>query len=160
MHATPLVPPESRDRPGEPTASGTQTASRPLRGISLRAVLLGLLLMIPNAYWITVVEVRWYTLDGTSLPLFITPIFFLFGLCLLNFGLRRLVPRLAFDQGELLAVYVMLVVGTALAGHDLIQNLFGSIAHADRFATPESKYRETRSEEHTSELQSRRDLVC
>src|SRR5579864_8597042 len=57
--------------------SGTETsgsASRPdalaLRRISPRAVALGLALTIPNTYWITVIEVRWYTLDGTSLPLF------------------------------------------------------------------------------------------
>lgn len=126
----------------EHTQPAASPLARPMRGITLRAVLLGLLLMVPNAYWVTVVEVRWYTLDGTSLPLFITPIFFLFVLCVLNFGLRRLRPRSALDQGELLAVYVMLVIGTALAGHDLIQNLFGSIAHADRFATPESRYKD------------------
>src|SRR5216684_3892754 len=70
-------------------------AAVPLRGITFRSLLLGLLLAIPNTYWITVVEVRWYTLDGTSLPLFITPIFFLFWLVLLNMGVRRLLPRLA-----------------------------------------------------------------
>src|SRR5579862_2139208 len=113
------------------------------RGISLRAVLAGVALMPLNAWWVTVVEVRWYTLDGTCLPLFITPIFFLFGLCLANFGLRRARPRLALDQGELLTVYIMLVFGTSLAGHDLIQNLFGTIAHAARFATPESRYKDT-----------------
>jgi hypothetical protein len=118
--------------------------SAPLRGITFRALLIGLLLTIPNTFWITVVEVRWYTLDGTSLPLFITPIFFLFWLVLLNLGVRRLLPRaaprLAFSQPELLTIYIILVVGTLLAGHDMFQNLFGSIGHADRFATPENKW--------------------
>src|SRR5882724_7725085 len=72
-----------------------QSAAAPLRGVTFRSLLLGLLLAIPNTYWITVVEVRWYTLDGTSLPLFITPIFFLFWLALLNLGIRRLLPRAA-----------------------------------------------------------------
>src|SRR5690242_3163613 len=126
--------------PSESPQTTAHTAVRATRGITLRAILLGLLLMPVNAFWITVVEVRWYTLDGTSLPLFITPVFILFCLCLLNFALRRVSPRRALDQGELLAVYIMLVVGSSLAAHDIIQNLFGSIAHADRFATPESKY--------------------
>jgi hypothetical protein len=139
--ATPSTP-ESAARTEQPPTP-PQAASRPSRGITWRAVLLALPLMLINAYWITVVEVRWYTLDGTSLPLFITPIFILFCLCALNFGLKRLRPQAAFDQGELLAIYVMLVAGSALASHDLIQNLFGAIAHADRFATPESRYEAT-----------------
>ncbi len=116
------------------------------RGITTRALLLGLLLTIPNTFWITVVEVRWYTLDGTCLPLFITPIFFLFWLVLLNLAVRRLLPRaaarLAFSQAELLTVYIFLVVGTLVAGHDMFQNLFGSIAHADRFAKPENHWKD------------------
>src|SRR5215831_16892368 len=84
------TPPTTRE---ENTA--TEAALTPLRGVTFRSVLLGLLLAVPNTYWITVVEVRWYTLDGTSLPLFITPIFFLFWLVLLNLGIRRLLPRAA-----------------------------------------------------------------
>ncbi|MCW3053387.1 MAG: hypothetical protein JWN14_2557 [Chthonomonadales bacterium] len=119
--------------------------SAKLRGITWRSLLVGLLLVVPNAYWITVVEVRWYTLDGTSLPLFITPVFFLFWLVMLNIAVRRMLPRLAprltLNQAELLTVYMVLVVGTLVAGHDMFQNLFGAIGHADRFATPENKWK-------------------
>jgi hypothetical protein len=113
--------------------------------ISRRALLLGLLLTVPNTYWITVVEVRWYTLDGTSLPLFITPIFFLFCLSLANIAVKRVLNgRLAsrcFTQQELLTVYITLVVGTVLAGHDLYQNLFGAIAHAAYYEAPENHWK-------------------
>lgn len=136
---------QAPDKAATPTSdpaqpSQPQQAASTSRGITMRAVLIGLPLMLANALWITVVEVRWYTLDGTSLPLFITPVFFLFLLCVANFGLRRLSPRKCLDQGELLTVYVMLVIGSVAASHDLYQNLFGAIAHADRFATPESRY--------------------
>ena len=131
------------DKPeNEPLAAAE---SRAFRGVTLRSVLLGLLLAVPNAFWITVVEVRWYTLDGTCLPLFITPVFFLFWLTLANLGLRRLpgfARKFALSQAELLTVYIILVVGTLTAGHDLFQNLFGSIAHAERYATPENKWRD------------------
>jgi len=54
--------------------------------------------------------VRWYTLDGTSLPLFITPISFCSGWRWLNIALRRMLPRLAprliLNQAELLTVYM------------------------------------------------------
>lgn len=130
----PMTPPDATH------ASRQAPPNAPSRGITFRAVLIGALLMVVNAYWITVVEVRWYTLDGTCLPLFITPIFFLAGLCALNPLLRRIRPQAVFDQGELLTIYVMLVTGCVLAGHDLMQNLFGSIAHADRYNTPERGY--------------------
>ncbi len=123
-----------------PQASNAAAVVR--KGLSFRAVLLGLILAVPNTFWITIVEVRWYTLDGTSLPLFITPIFFLFWLSLFNLGIKRFLPKKAFTQSELLTVYIFLVMGTLMAGHDLFQNLFGSIAHAERFATPENRWKE------------------
>jgi hypothetical protein len=93
-----------------------------------------------NAYWVTVVEVRWYSLDGSCLPLFITPVFILFCLAVVNLVLRRLSPRSTFTQSELLVIYIMIVIGETLAGHDFVQNLFGVIGHPFQFATPENKW--------------------
>ncbi len=121
---------------------GHQTA-RTAGSVTARAVVLGVPLVALNAYWVTLVEVRWYTLDGTSLPLFITPIFFLFCVCLLNALVRRVAPSRALDTGELLTIYIMLVIGTALAAHDLLQNLFGILTHADYFATTENAFKDT-----------------
>lgn len=112
----------------------------PSGGITLRATLAGLALLLPNAYWITIDEVRWYTLDGTSLPLFITPVFFLFCVCLLNSAAARYWPLRMLSQGELLTIYIVLVAGSLIASHDLVQNLFGAIAHADRYATTANRY--------------------
>lgn len=130
---------ESRAANGENGATLSDS-----RAVTRRAIALGALLTIPNTFWITVVEVRWYTLDGTSLPLFITPIFFLFWIKLANMALQKRFPnrpRLPLTQAEMLTIYVFLMMGTLLAGHDMFQNLFGSIAHADRFATPENNWK-------------------
>jgi hypothetical protein len=128
--------PEARD----PNPAGPESANR--GGVTARAVAVGLLLIPITIYWITITEVRWYTLDGTSLPLFIQPVFFLFLLCLLNLAagrLRRRFPGLAwlpvFQQGELLVVYVMLALACVFAGHDMLQNLFGTVGHPHRFAS-------------------------
>ncbi len=110
-------------------------------GVTWRSLLLGLVLLIVNIYWVTIIEVRWYTLDGTCLPLFITPIFILFVLCLANLGVRKLWGNLALDRAELTVIYVMMVVSCTLAGHDMLQNLFGAITHPFYFATPENDYR-------------------
>src|SRR5580704_7903676 len=112
----PTMSPAQSDSTTTSQSAARDVAAGQVRGLTVRSVLLGLILAVPNTYWITVVEVRWYTLDGTCLPLFITPIFFLFWLVLLNIGLRRLFPdradRLTFSQPELLTVYIVLVVGT------------------------------------------------
>lgn len=111
-------------------------------GVTWRSVLISLLLMPVNIWWVTVVEVRWYTLDGTSLPLFITPIFFLFVLVLLNRVVRRWRPRAALRQGELLVVYIALALSCVFSGHDMLQNLIGAMGHAYYHARPENHWAE------------------
>ena len=99
-------------------------------GVSLRSVLLGVLLSVVNVLWVTRVEVRFYILDGSSLPLFITPIFMLLGVV----AMGRLLPvRLRLRQEELLVAYLMAVISNTFAGHDMLQNLFGQITHAHRY---------------------------
>src|SRR5438128_12560575 len=96
-------------------------------GVSWRAVLVGLALIPITVYWITITEVRWYTLDGTSLPLFIQPVFFLFLLTLLNLGVTKLRRRPLFEQGELLVIYVMVAMACVFGGHDMLQTLCGTL---------------------------------
>ena len=127
----------------ESTDENGIASATPVRPVALwRALALGVLLVPINVFWITVVEVRWFTLDGTSLPLFITPIFLLFGLVLLNFAWRKAMgrQRAGLRQEELLLVYIMLVVSCTFAGHDTLQNFFGSIGHAYWFANPQNQW--------------------
>ena len=126
------------------TATGGQqgSAAESVKPLSLwRTLFLGLVLIPLNVFWTILIEVRWYTLDSTSLPLFITPIFLLFVVVLLNLGWRKVLPRTgAMRQEELLLLYIMLVVSCTFAGHDTLQNLFGSITYAYWHATPENKW--------------------
>lgn len=112
------------------------------RGVTLRAVLLGLLLVPINNLWITIIEVRWYALDGTCLPLFVTPIFILFLLAIPNLAVRKHSPRLALKKGELLTIYMMVVMAATMASHDMIQNLFGTIGHPHYMANESNRYAE------------------
>ena len=120
--------------------AGPEAAAPPLK--LWRVLLLGLALIPVNVFWTTIVEIRWYTLDGTSLPLFITPIFMLFILVLLNLGWRKVFPRAhPMRQEELLLLYIMLVVSCTFAGHDTLQDMFGSITYPYWNETPENKWR-------------------
>jgi|LSQX01.2.fsa_nt_gb hypothetical protein len=109
-------------------------------GVTPVAVLLGLLLIFINNLWITIIEVRWYALDGTCLPIFITPIFILFVTCMVNLIVRKVAPSLALSRGELLTIYIMIVMGATLASHDLIQNLFGTLGHPHYMANESNQY--------------------
>jgi hypothetical protein len=103
------------------------------RGIG-RSLALGAGLAALNAVWVTMVEVRYYMLDGSSLPLFITPLFLLLVLVALNAVIRRFAPRTSFQQEELLIAYIMAVISNTFAGHDMLQNFFGQVTHAYYFA--------------------------
>ncbi len=110
------------------------------RHVSPRAVALGLALAAVNTWWVVMAEARWGVMDGSCLPLFITPVFMLALLSGLNLILVRLRPRLALSTVELLTAYIVVVISETLSGHDFVQNLFGTIGHAHWFATPENAW--------------------
>lgn len=108
--------------------------------VTFRSLLIGILLIPINVYWVTIVETKYYSLDGSCLPLFVEPVFILFIVTCLNLLLKQLSPKSALNQTELLIIYIMLVVSMTFAGHDTFQNLFGQISHAFWFATPENEW--------------------
>lgn len=108
----------------------------------MRAVTLGTILAIVNTVWVTEVEVRYYILDGSCLPLFITPVFLLLLLVAGNALVRRVSPPAAFTQSEMLVAYLMAVISNTFAGHDMLQNFFGSVTHPFYFA-PQNGWQDT-----------------
>jgi hypothetical protein len=107
-----------------------RTGTVSVRGVTGRSLLLGSLLALINAFWVTMIEVRFYILDGSSLPLFVTPIFLL----LVLVGVNRLLGRWRLSQEEMLVGYLMAVISNTFAGHDMLQNFFGQVTHAHYFA--------------------------
>lgn len=125
------------------TGTAASSLAPPQRPISLkRAIGLGVLLIPVNIFWNTIVEVRWNTLSGCELPLFVIPVFLLFALVLLNLGWKRLLrsPNAGLRQEELLLTYIMLVVSCTFCGQDTIENLFGMLGHPVWFADPVNKW--------------------
>lgn len=110
------------------------------QGVTLRAIILGLLLVPANVWWVTIIEGKWSTLDGSLGPIFITPVFILLCLAALNFAVRRLKPAWAFNRQELLVVYIMLVISETMNGSDTLEGLMGTIGYPTFFATPENKW--------------------
>ena len=112
---------------------------KPTSTVTFRSIAIGLLLLPINVYWMSVAELQ-YDSQATALPLFIYPVFLLFLLTLVNLGIRRLWSKAALQQGEMLTIYVMLVVSTSLAAYGMMQDLFAVILHPYQFATPENDW--------------------
>lgn len=104
------------------------------RGLTLRSVLIGLLLMPLVEWWVAIVEYVYCTLHPTLISLFATSIFTLAVLVALNESVRRIRSGWALCQAELITIYVMLNIGTALVSHHCLQVLVSSIPYANHFA--------------------------
>lgn len=103
------------------------------RGVTLRSVLLGALLIPVNAFWIVRLERVMFGPYPSTISLFANVIFLLFLFVGLNALLKRYAPRLAFRQGELLTLYTMLAISTGLAGLDGVGILSQMMPHGAWF---------------------------
>ena len=109
--------------------------------ISRRAVLIGLFLVLPNAFWVVYMETIFYIAHSTNFGLVFHAVVNLALLLVLNIGLRRISPRLALKQGELLTIYIMLCVAGTIAGHAQMQILPPTLAAPFGFATAENDWK-------------------
>jgi len=107
--------------------------------VTRRSVVIGLLLVPLNVWWVIAAELRWYVVLTLN-PLFVTPVFYLFVLACLNTVNRRLCPRLVLRPGELVVIYLMLVLSCTIATHDFIINLMSIMGWAAWFSTPENDW--------------------
>jgi len=106
--------------------------------VTRRAVVLGLLLIPLNAWWITQIEYVRYSDNATTSALFFNAVALLVILSLVNAVAQRVVPRWAFTRAELLTVYIIVVIASCLVGHDQLQILFTTLTWVFRHATPEN----------------------
>ena len=91
------------------------SAVQPIR--LLRVVAFAVPLIVLNCGWIANSEIRNNLTEGTVETLFLGVIFILFLVTLANLLVRRtLGPRAAYSQGELMLLYTMLSMSSAIAG--------------------------------------------
>ncbi|MEN3001624.1 MAG: DUF6785 family protein [Armatimonadota bacterium] len=111
-----------------------------LHGATARAILLALCLMPLNALWVVSLEVVRYSGQPTTISIFYHVVFWLAALVLLNRALARLRPRWALAPGELLTIYTMLCLASALAGHDWLEVLIPILTHGTHFADEANRW--------------------
>jgi len=121
-----------------PAAAGATTQRARARMVTPRALLVSLILMPLNAYWVTRMEVVRYAGHPTTISLFFNVVFLLAVLLGLNSIVRRISRRLALTPAEMLTTYIMLALGSAVAGHDMVEVLTPILSHAHFYARPEN----------------------
>ncbi|MDP6502309.1 MAG: hypothetical protein QF886_01785, partial [Planctomycetota bacterium] len=108
--------------------------------IRARCILLGLLLIPANCYWIIQMEVMWYAGQPTTISLFQNVLLCLVGVTLVNGVVRRFAPRDALNPAELITIYTMLCMTTAMCGHDMLQVLTPILIHPFQFSSDENNW--------------------
>lgn len=109
----------------------------PPRPVTGRAVLLGLLLLVPNVVFILYGYI-WQQSRPTTVSLFFNVIVTLLMVVAINALVHHLRPCRALTRGELLTIYAMLSVGSAVVGLDQLQTLVPVVAYPVWHATPEN----------------------
>ena len=94
-------------------------------GVTWRSLFIGALLIPPNAYWIVQLELVWGGTYPSVITLLFNVVFSLFVVIGLNLFFGRFFPDKALSYGEVLTIYIMMAVGIALCGCDVMQTLDG-----------------------------------
>ncbi len=120
--------------PREPSAAPAVTA---------RAVMLGALLLPANALWLVHMEMgRGGGPYPTTFSLFANVVLEMVVLVVVNAALRPTRWPRALSGGELLTIYVMLCIGSAVCSVDFLDVLLPMMAHPVRFASETNHWRD------------------
>lgn len=110
------------------------------KGVTWKAILIGLFLIPLNSYWIARSETGSTIFYSTTSSLFCNAVFNLFVLTLLNQVAKLWFPSGLMTQGELLTVYLVVSAAAALSGESVGQQLVRDISAPFWFATPENEW--------------------
>ncbi|MBD3184140.1 hypothetical protein GF312_17785 [Candidatus Poribacteria bacterium] len=108
--------------------------------VRISVIILGLILIPINTWWLIQMEEFRYAGHPTTASLFFNVIFILLVLMLINTVIRRFFPKAALKQTEFLTLYVMLSVSSAISGHDQIIGIPPAVGYPYWFATPENEW--------------------
>lgn len=127
--------------PQEEEVTSPKLALTPVRPVTLRALLIGLVCVPINTLWVISMERVDGRVFSSTCSLFFTAVFFLLALVTLNrLVLARLAPRKVMRQGELLTIFSMISISTAMCAVDFMSPLITLMGHATWFSTPSNEW--------------------
>lgn len=109
-------------------------------GLTWRSILIGVVLIPPNVYWVTQMEMFRYSAHPTTVSLFFNAVFILLVIAGANLLVQKLRPAWALTQAEMLLIYSMMCISSCICGHDGIQVLMPMFSWSTWMATPENKW--------------------
>jgi len=109
--------------------------------IRIRCWLLGLALVYVNCYWTVFQEAIWYAWPTDAVP-FSTVIVIVFLLTVMNLLLKKVSPKQAFTYGELIVIYIMLSLSSAISNWNMFAAAIPSVGHAFWFDRPENEWQD------------------
>jgi hypothetical protein len=101
---------------------------------------LGAILIVLNCYWIANSEMKTGVTELTVSVIFMGVLFLLFALVGVNALVRRRLPGIALSQAEMLAVYGMLTLSSAVAGVGAIGFLTPFLGNVTYYADPSNNW--------------------
>jgi hypothetical protein len=107
--------------------------------VSLKAILIGMVLVIVNAYWVGIASEKWYCMFTLVNP-FSNAIFSVTVFTILSFILRRISEKLSFSSSDLLVIYVMVTMVSTISGHTTMTPLLATLTQPFWFASPENEW--------------------
>ena len=107
-----------------------------------RAWIIGSLLIPVNCYWIIQTEQVRGAEGPTTFSFFFNAIFTLLVLFVLNIGLRRFTPKAALNNKELLTIYIVVSMASAMCSDGMLPVLLTGTSYAFWGATPENEWQE------------------
>jgi len=116
---------------------GERVSFRP--AISWRVIIIALILMPIHSLLVIYMETI-TGIDVSFTSLMIPTIFLFFFLTLLNAFLQRFLPRYSFSYGELVILYVMLIISVSFSTVGMSQILVPQLANLYHHATPENEW--------------------
>jgi hypothetical protein len=112
------------------------------QGVTWRSLLIGSLLIPPNAYWIIQLELVWGGTYPSVITLLFNVVFSLFVVIAINLLVQKFSPKSALSYGEILTIYIIMAVGISLCGCDVVQTLVHIIVTPSWYATSENEWTE------------------
>jgi len=107
----------------------------------IRIFILATILILINSLWMMTASL-WNAGYPTTVSLFFNVIFYLFALTIINQLIKFISPKFSLTKGELLLIYTMLTVASAINGLDMLQLIGAMIAGPHFLATPENEWSE------------------
>lgn len=130
--------------PPNPIPSPPMGSPRKARGMGItpRAFLIGLLLIPLMCFWNEYTEIVAQATDLAAMSLIIAVVFALFVILLINFMLKRYLPKYALTQAEIMYIYIMQTVSIGISGIGMMQFLNTFLADVFYYGTPENHWKE------------------